>query len=211
MTPTYTIRPISDRTHFTGKHRRSQFDSPWPATERLLISEVRQLGGKDLVIEVDASESDIRLDGRLRATARPATPAVRVAFDSIHGPLTYATDVFSTWQDNVRAIALGLEALRKVDRYGITKRGEQYAGWKALPSATTDEPVMDVDLAWATLGSYAAQGDTRTIAELRATATNEELRAMHRRARARWHPDKNGGDRAMWNLIEQAAAVLGLV
>jgi hypothetical protein len=38
------------------------------------------------------------------------------------------------WQHNVRAIALGLEALRKVDRYGITRRGEQYAGWKALPA-----------------------------------------------------------------------------
>jgi hypothetical protein len=37
---------------------------------------------------------------------------------------------------NARAIALGLEALRKVDRYRITKRGEQYTGWSALPPAT---------------------------------------------------------------------------
>jgi hypothetical protein len=36
----------------------------------------------------------------------------------------------------VRAIALALEALRKVDRYGVTQSGEQYRGWQALPSPT---------------------------------------------------------------------------
>jgi hypothetical protein len=44
----------------------------------------------------------------------------------------FAVDKFATWQDNLRAIALGLEALRKVDRYGITKNSEQYTGWKQL-------------------------------------------------------------------------------
>jgi hypothetical protein len=28
------------------------------------------------------------------------------------------------------------QALRKVDRYGVTKRGEQYTGWRALPAST---------------------------------------------------------------------------
>lgn len=49
--------------------------------------------------------------------------------------LVYATDTCVLWQHNVRSIALGLEALRAVDRYGITKRGEQYAGFTgALPA-----------------------------------------------------------------------------
>lgn len=207
---TYTVRPISDRTVFTGKHRRSSFQSSWSATEQLLMHEVRQLNGRDLVLEMDVTERDIRIDGQVRANARPSSPAVRIAFDSMHGPLTYGTDAFTSWQDNVRAIALGLEALRKVDRYGITKRGEQYTGFKALPAAAPETPTMDVDLAWSTLGSYAAAGDTRTIAELRAKATNDELRAMHRRARGRWHPDKNDGDQSMWDLVEKAAAVLGV-
>lgn len=211
MTPTYVIRPVSDWSNFKGKHQRSNFDTPWPKTEGLLLKEVGLLRGKDLVVEVDVSEADIRLDGRIRAHARPSQPGIRVAFDSRHGPLTYSTDAFTTWQDNVRAVALGLEALRKVDRYGITKRGEQYAGWKALPSGAPEAPTMDIDLAWSTLGSYAAPGDKRSIAELRLHATAEELRGMHRRARGRWHPDKNNGDRAMWDLIEQAANVLGLV
>ena len=71
-----------------------------------------------------------------RANASPKSPAVVIAFESKHGPLQYATDAFTHWQANVRAVALGLEALRRVERYGITKHGEQYTGWKQLGSGT---------------------------------------------------------------------------
>ena len=59
---------------------------------------------------------------------------------STQGDLRYPAHRFHGWQDNVRAIALALEALRKVDRYGITQRGEQYAGWKQLPAPDTGAP-----------------------------------------------------------------------
>lgn len=49
--------------------------------------------------------------------------------------LVYATDCCDFWQHNVRSIALGLEALRAVDRYGISRRGEQYAGFRAALTA----------------------------------------------------------------------------
>lgn len=205
MTPgSYVIRPISDRTHFQGKHQRSNFATAWPATERLLLKEVQHLRGRDLVIEVDASESDIRLDGRLRATARPATPCVRVAFESIHGPLTYATDRFTTWQDNVRAIALGLEALRRVDRYGITKKGEQYAGWKAIGAGSgSSASHMTRDEAYDTLYSLLDLGP-----ESDEVVNDKDL---VRRIRIATHPDHNGGDHTLWNIAAQALGVLGLL
>lgn len=194
----YTIRPISDRSAFTGKHRRSQFDTSWPSTERLLEAEVRHLRGRNLVIEVDVTEGDLRLDGRIRANARPSTPAVRVAFESAdHGPLTYATDRFTTWQDNVRAVALGLEALRKVDRYGITKRGEQYRGFRAIgASSGSSSSHMTADDAADVLTQYGA-GEV------------DPERAW-RKARAATHPDRHGGDQTLWDRVEQAARVLGL-
>lgn len=203
----YTVRPISDRTAFTGKHERSRFDSTWTATEQLLLAEVRHLRGRDLVLEVDVQEHHIRLDGGLYANARPATPAVRVAFDSMHGPLTYATDRFTGWQDNVRAIALGLEALRKVDRYGITKRGEQYAGWKALP-AGSDGAASRMTNDEARQVFRAAAGIHVTNGEL---DDPDERRAAHRRARAAAHPDRHNGDRTLWDQVEQAAKVLGVL
>jgi hypothetical protein len=203
---TYTLRPISDRTAFLGKHERSLFDTPWPKTEKLLLTEISHLRGRHLVVECDITELDIRNDGRIRASARPATPAVRVAFESIHGPLTYATDKFSHWQDNVRAIALGLEALRKVDRYGITKRGEQYAGWKALPSGSgSGSSHMTAAEAWSILGSF---GDG-TISEQRDHP--EGLPRALRRAQGFAHPDKHDGDRSLWDQVEQAAKVLGVL
>lgn len=205
----YTVRPISDRTEFTGKHQRSQFDSTWTATLQLLGREIGYLDGRDVVLEVDVTEPFIRNDGMLHAKARPTSPGVRLAFESKHGPLTYATDRFNHWQDNVRAIALGLEALRKVDRYGITKRGEQYTGWKALPSAGATvqaEPVMDADLAWSTIGSY----QDRPISVFRADCTADDLRRAYRRARAANHPDRRDGNRALWDQVEQAAKVLGV-
>lgn len=114
------------------------FRAPYQATIDLLEREVRMLGARRVVVELAISEADLRNDGQPYANTRPRHPGVTVAFDSKHGSLKYTADRFATWQENLRAIALGLEALRKVDRYGMTSRGEQYAGWKALPSGSMD-------------------------------------------------------------------------
>jgi hypothetical protein len=76
----------------------------------------------------------------------PRHPGIELSFDvdqrivpsAPNGRLVYATDCCDYWQHNVRSIALGLQALRAVDRYGITRRGEQYAGFAALPAGGPD-------------------------------------------------------------------------
>lgn len=40
-------------------------------------------------------------------------------------------------RSNLRAITLGLEKLRRLDEYGITARGQQYAGFRELGSGGT--------------------------------------------------------------------------
>ena len=117
---------------FSRTRTSDQFSAGWLDTLDLLQRELGKLDAANVVIELALDESEIRLDGWPRANARPTHPGVIVSFDSRHGPLRYGTDAFPRWQSNVRAIALGLEALRKVDRYGIGRRGEQYVGWKAL-------------------------------------------------------------------------------
>lgn len=208
----YTVRPLSDRTAFTGKHADSRFATTWSGCVELLERELDMLNARDIVIEVDVPERGIRLDGQLRADAKATSPAVRLAFDSKHGPLTYATDRFvrpswrrnvmaDDWQHNLYAIASSLEALRKVDRYGVTKRGEQYAGWKAIGSgAATEMP--------AGLSRDAAGELLYRVGECDVYQPPE---VAHRRARARAHPDRNGGDRTTWDLVEQAAKVLGVL
>jgi len=123
-------------------HRAPNYSNPfragWTDTLYKLEFELDKLGAGEVVIELALTESEIRLDGWPRSGARPTHPGVIVSFDSRHGPLRYGTDTFPDWQANVRAIALGLEALRKVDRYGISKRGEQYQGWRELSAGDSD-------------------------------------------------------------------------
>jgi hypothetical protein len=128
------FRPIQHwPTEFSRTRNLSNpFRAGWSDTLTRLEAELAKLGAHDVVIEIALDESEIRMDGWPRANARPRHPGAIVSFDSKHGPLRYGTDAFPDWQANIRAIALGLEALRKVDRYGIGKRGEQYAGWKQI-------------------------------------------------------------------------------
>src|SRR3989304_1838427 len=82
----------------------------------------------------------ITWSGQLRAGGRTTTQhaGVEVSFEVPDGKgwrrLTFHTDAYPNVHANLHAIALGLEALRAVYRYGITSSGEQYAGWAALPA-----------------------------------------------------------------------------
>lgn len=223
MTANYWTRPLSDRTWLRPDHARvvSGFTASWADTIDRLVNEVFKLQSKgmpDPVIEVDVPERAIRVDGGLRADAVASSPAVVVAFESIHGPLMYRCDRYSgtrsvwhngrfekplkPWQSNVRAVALTLEALRSVDRYGATRSGEQYTGWKALPPGSGLEPSgMTVELAQKII-----------LVESSGDLVNGQPRVswaeLVRRARANTHPDRNDGDRSRWNAVDEAEQVL---
>lgn len=116
---------------------RAPFKTNWAGTIDLLARECGWLEAKDIYVLADCDATQLRTDGQLRAEARLKTQAVVLVIGSSKvGPIKLPCDRFLQWQDNVRAIALSLEALRKVDRYGVTQIGEQYRGWAALPPAT---------------------------------------------------------------------------
>lgn len=183
-------------------------DIPWPATLLLLERELNQLGADSVVFQIDLRESDIRLDGLPRADARPTDPAVIISFKSKHGPLRYFCDQFRGWQDNVRAIALGLEALRKVERYGITHRGEQYAGWKQLgPSSGVVEGVVrhfaDVrEAARFILEKSVGPVDGDSLIDILLKDKRYRNEKFLQAAQV-LHPDK-GGSRAEWDSLTEA-------
>jgi hypothetical protein len=112
-----------------------------------------------------------------------------VDFESKYGPLRYGCDTFTTYEANLRAIALALEALRLVDRYGVTKRGEQYKGWLALEEHTVSQEEAEQFLL--TYGS------------------RDNLRGAYRAAAMVLHPDK-GGSADEWARLQNAKVVLGL-
>lgn len=205
----YTLRPLSDRTWLRppGKRKTSPFSAKWSDTRALLLSEIQRLGGRDLVIELDVVEGDFRLDGDLRAKAAFQSPAVRVSFESrIHGPMMHPCDTYlgssykagPGWQHNVRAVALTLQALRAVDRYGAADTGQQYQGFRAIGGGTAmpgPKPPMSSGAAAELLRSYADPG--------------APIANAWRRAVRATHPDA-GGDRAAFDRVQEAARVLGL-
>ena len=206
------VRPLTSWPgDLTPSHKRirSPFSATLGKTLRDLDRELAHLGCRHAVMEVAMTTEDFRLDGRPRAGARAAHPGVVLSLPATNvGPLRYATDLFWTWQDNLRAIALGMDALRRVDRYGITRRGEQYAGFKALPSGSgsSSEGGMTRDEAAELLAAAASWGAFKYAAAdiLRdPKVRNEAYRMAARKA----HPDA-GGEPSFWHLIDLANRTL---
>lgn len=181
----------------------------------LLSREVEHLGAREVVVQVDATENQIRNDGLLRSDATIRFPGVRVNIDSRHGPLTYATDRFggrytrfsgnrSTtyvpgWHSNLYAIALSLEALRKVDRYGVAGSGEQYRGWNALPPGTPMGP--------ATMTFEDACRVLHIIVAIDPVITKERVANAYKTLAKEHHPDA-GGDPVEFQRIKEARDLL---
>lgn len=113
----------------------------WGAAVQLLADEVAAIGGDDLLVGIVCDPGALTWDGRFRTRDVPKTshPGVEVSFDREGGRLTFHTSAFADVRSNVQAIGRGLEALRKVDRYGITSGAEQYAGFRMLPADTKAE------------------------------------------------------------------------
>jgi len=141
-----TVRPLTAWPGIPTRNRqRSPFRAGWRTTTADLARELRALDARHIVLGLALRDADLRIDGYPRAHARAEHPGITLAFDSRYGPLRYATDAFTTWQDNLRAVALGLEALRKVDRYGVSHDGEQYRGYRELePARLTQEEARTI-------------------------------------------------------------------
>lgn len=184
-------------------------NSRWESGKRISLSqtledldrELWHLGASDVVVQVDlvGGERAIRQDGQIRADARAASPAVVLTFKRRGVPHVIATDHFTRWEDNLRAIAKGLEALRLMERYHITQAGEQYRGWQALPASTTTAL------------------STEQAADVLATRTHvrrediindrEHARRAYQVAANRAHPDA-GGSTSDFQLVQEAKRVL---
>jgi hypothetical protein len=185
----WTHRPIPPdvQSRMGRTTEASPFRSSWSSTKTLLEHELVQLRARDAVLMLDITEDDLRIDGGLRSGAKIRSHGVALAFNSSKGPLLFTCARFRGWDNNVRAIALGLEALRKVARYGIVNTDEQYQGWRALPSPTPETWV-----------EVLARHSGWTDAAVRANPRGAYIVA----SRAT-HPDA-GGDKAIFQAVNAA-------
>jgi hypothetical protein len=139
-----------------------------------LLDELRRLGVAegDCVISTNVPT---RLDGLPYSTAKePDDPGVAVYFRLTRQDRVLACDAWTRVADNVTAIAQHIDALRRIDRYGVGTLEQAFAGYQALPSKGTT---------WRTTLGFPPD----------APVTREEIdRAFKARAREA-HPDVDGG------------------
>ena len=175
----------------------SPFRAAHDATIEQLERELRHVSAAGAAVQIDVESArelrgdggGPRIDARMRSSAVVLTFRkqiyVREQWNDV--PVTFASAKFDLWQDNLRAITLGMEALRRVERYGITSAGEQYRGFAALPSSTT--PAVSTDQAADIIrGRSMVDGATAQSILASATVAKEYVRI----ARAKTHQPESG-------------------
>jgi hypothetical protein len=186
----------------------SPFTAPWSKTRDLLDKELNHMNARKVELALGLRAGDLNRDGSISARARLTDPGVILSFEtSKHGVLTYPCRTYTgrpesmAWQENVRAIALGLEALRKVERYGIAARGQQYAGWRALGAGIPLEGSMTEAEAWRVLREAVRHPDS--------TVRSKDVEWLFRIASLEHHPDVGGDSDHFARLVTARAILVG--
>lgn len=188
-----------------GEKTRTRKRSPFAAKQNKVYSdlerELNHLRARNIVVQAFLSEDDIRNDGWPRSSARFHEPGIVLSFRARDGEdISFPCDTYNNWESNLRAICLTLTALRAIDRYGVTKRSEQYKGWKKIESPTHEQTR---DYQWA-LEHLAHLADVDPAA-IRNNPTAIDL--AYRAAARKTHPD-TGGNTEAFQLLQDAMTLL---
>lgn len=198
------VRPLRERWPGapTSDPERSRFDSSLRSTCTLLARELRMVGAREITLEMDVQPSMIRNDGLPYANAKVRREGLILTFRTRHGHTpSFAADQYTTWQDNLRAIALTLEALRAVERWGAVKGGGQYAGL-ALPGEGQSTSTMSAHDAAAVL---LREGDGGGLQEPRDVVEDFDTAGrLFRAAVRRTHPDALGHESSRFHEVMEA-------
>lgn len=198
----YSIQPweIWPRKETPAHRRGAPFTQGYQQTLNQLDAELTKLKAKDIVLQLKVKRGDIRLDGGLRQNATTSHPGVILSFKRDGRTITMPCDACTSWQQNLRAIALTLERLRLADLYGVTQSGEQYRGWEALPPPGAVQ-VMTKDAAADLIAKWSGVPQDLLL-------TNPRMRtAAIKEARFAVHPDK-GAKAEDAAQVSQAAGIL---
>ncbi len=196
-----TFRPLDESTWIDdgrAHYLPCLFRASWASTMRELRYELSAIDVRLAVLEIDYDGKDLRRDGLPKAYAKPNGPRVRLSFQTEElGPISFMSDAYAEWKDNVRGIVKTLAAMRAIERYGATRGKQQYKGWASLPETATS--------------GFKGPADALAFLERAAgnvTPGQHKIEELYRMAALRNHPDK-GGTQDMMAKIQDARRVLG--
>lgn len=187
----------------TSYPKAAPFKSQWTKTQHMLAREISHLGGRkvEIALELPRGAMDLRQDGQMKADARPKAAVIVSFIDNDGQRHAYPCDRFAWWQDNLYAIAVVLEDLRRAERYGVQSSLIR-AGFKALPAPGQTTNTISADAAASIVASF-------SIYDSQSVRTDREVaKKAIREAVNRTHPDRNAGDRKYFDEIQTAKRVL---
>lgn len=198
----------------TSERRNAPFKATWFKTQELLAKELHNISATEVQLWTMHGLGQRRNDGTPRTDRQPSHPGVILTFkrqswnDATKATevieMRFPCDTFALWEDNVRAIALALEALRKVDRYGVNP-GSQYTGFRALPPAPNGHAQMTPEQAARFIIDNCGANIPTQPKELIENSDYTDL--LYKLAAKRLHPDK-GGDAMEFQKLEEARRML---
>lgn len=175
---TRTLRHRRTRAAFSTKQSADGRVSVFNATQRL-EGELDRLGAGSAVLSTNVQ---LRLDGRPRSDQEPEDTGAAVYFRFKGRATVFACDKYTRVADNIAAIAAHIDALRRIERYGVGSLEQALAGYKALPADSAAD--------WRQVFGFTA-GSVPTL---------EQLDGAYKRLAKERHPDKGGSDEAMFHL-----------
>lgn len=136
---------------------------------RRLSGELSRLGATDEILSTNVKT---RLDGLPYSNqSEPEDCGAAVYFKLEGKPRCLACGKWDRVADNIAAIAQHIDALRRIDRYGVGTMEQAFAGYAALPPTAED---------W------------RSVFGLNGNATLEAVEAKYRELAKVAHPDRGG-------------------
>jgi hypothetical protein len=204
--------------------KRAPFKASYPKTVNLLKSELERTKARNPAIQSGHYGADIRNDGLPRVNARtPRFAGVCLNFemwtptgskDDLGRPLgryelyEFPCATFDLWEDNLRAIALTLKAIRETKKYGVGRvnREQHYEGFrhKRVEARTGAQSGELTPEAAAAVLARCAEGGWTAETVLR---SRDEMESAYKAAARIAHPDMGGTEHAM-SSVNAAAAVL---
>ena len=165
----------------------AHFNVSYDKALRDLGYELRRLGAESAYISTDRP---LRIDGQPRGGMQPETPAVALYFVRNGNQLCIPCDKYRTVRDNIRAIGLTVEAIRRMERYGTSQMVEAtLSGFAVVPEYASPNvglrPWYDV-------------------LEVSPNASPEVIKASFRAKAAQTHPDAAGGSTAAFQEVKRA-------
>lgn len=170
------------------KRRKSSFQSHGkPLTTHDALQRLQQqidlLHGRYAVVSTNV---ETRLDGLPRSGINPNDPGAALYFQLKGRSTTMPCDAFTTVADNIAAIAAHIDAVRRIERYGVGTLEQMFTGFQAI-RGPGERPWREV------LGFRADDTVTRAMI----ISKRSTLAMQH-------HPDRPGGDAARMAEINDA-------